>query len=293
MSPPLPKSALPSDLEPLLQLARFSFDWAPALCRADHGCVDYHRVWSMIRLLDMDGASPAGWSFLQRELRKLAHREPPRILISGGADTGLMAVVASALDGNRIQPEIVFIDRCETTVAQNRLFARHRNLDVQFHVGDVRSLDCGPVDAVVAHSFLVFFDDDGRRDVVKTWSRLLKPGGVLLMSNRLAREADASRQVSTTTTTDTRLSNLRQKALAAGWDSRDLETLIELARRFWSIENRKLADAELRTCLLEAGLDLETLAYDHEDLPTGPRGHLHPKRQRAEIVARKPVCLVP
>ncbi|HWS75504.1 MAG TPA: hypothetical protein VN324_10230 [Quisquiliibacterium sp.] len=90
-------SSLPaSSFEPLDRLARFSWDWAPALCQPGHGCQDYHRSWSLVRLLELGGAMPAGVAFFQRELGALAKAGRRRVLVSGGADTGLMAVVVSA-----------------------------------------------------------------------------------------------------------------------------------------------------------------------------------------------------
>lgn len=44
-------------LEPLEELAWFAFENADALCDPSIGCRDYHRFWSMVRLLDMDGLS--------------------------------------------------------------------------------------------------------------------------------------------------------------------------------------------------------------------------------------------
>lgn len=285
-------STTPSDIEPLCQLARFAFDWAPSLCDPTHGCTDYHRSWSAIRLFSLDAAVPAGWPFFHRQLQALAEGNPaPRVLISGGADTGLMAIVASAYAGTGVMPEVIFTDRCATTVEQNRLYAKHLGLNASFLVGDIRSLDCPPVDAVVAHSFLIFFDEESRRQVVANWGRLLKPGGVLLMSNRLglkppeeARERDAVDH-------EPRLAVLRKNALAGGWRATEVDLLVELARSMWNEPEKKHFTAEhLQVCLEAAGLCLETLDYDASSQASGPRALRRggTSRPRAEIVARKP-----
>lgn len=286
----MPHSApLPADLEPLDRLARFAFDHAPSLCRPEHGCTDYHRVWSAIRLFDLGGATPAGWPFFRRELQALATDRPLRVLLSGAADTGLASIVAAALPPERAL--IVLTDRCETPIAQNRQFAQALGRPIECHVGDVRALACDPVDAVLAHSFLVFFDPEERQRVVDAWARVLAPGGRLLMSNRLVARGAAVRPPPDTAAALARLPALREKAAAAGWNPVDCDLLAEAAGRFWTRSLlAPLTESGLRDLLSNAGLELVALDYDDSETPTGPmsRRHRTRERARAEIVARKP-----
>lgn len=277
-----------SDFEPLAALARFAWENAPRLCDPAHACAGYHRLWSMIRLLELDGAPPAGAGFFRHELERLPGA--PRILISGAADSGLVALVAAGLGTRMDTATLVVADRCATPLEQNRRFAAARGLRVELRQGDVRALDCAPVDAVVAHTFLPFFAAAVQAEVVQTWARLLKPGGRLLMSNRLATERGLPPPRPDAAVTAARLERLRQGASAAGWEGSELAVLLELAEEFWNDASRhRLAEAELREILQAAGLELETLAYEDVVLPTGPLGHLAAGRRRADIVARKPV----
>jgi len=280
---------IPSDLEPLDRLARFAFERAPSLCRPEHGCTDYHRVWSAIRLFDLGGATPAGWPFFRRELQALPADRPLRVLLSGAADTGLASIVAAALPPERAL--IVLTDRCETPIAQNQRFAQALGRPLECHVGDVRALACDPVDAVLAHSFLVFFEPQARQQVVDAWARALRPGGRLLMSNRLVAGGAAVRPPPDTDAAIARLPALRERAAAAGWNATECDLLAEAAARFWTRSLlAPLTETALRGLLSGAGLELLALEYDDSEAPTGPmsRRHRSRERARAEIVARKP-----
>lgn len=243
-----------------------------------------------MRLFDQEGASPLGWPFLQRELRRIQQDTPTRILISGSADTGLMGIVASALP-EAAEAQIVLAERCETTISQNRLFARHLQREVEFHLGDVRELDCAPVDAVIAHTFLVYFDDAGQRDVMRAWARCLKPGGVVLMSNRLAPEHLPPRTRVDDAVVAERLPVIRERAQAVGWGPADLDALSEVAREFWAMpQSRPITERQMRDNLAQAGLEVVSLEYD-DGAAIGPmsRRHATSGYRRAEIMARKPV----
>lgn len=281
-----PVNLTPASIEPLARLARFSFDWASTLCCAEHGCADYHRAWSALRLLELDGAVPAGWRFFHDALGKLPEGNNPRVLVSGSADTGLTAIAAFALPGARI----VVADRCATTLEQNRLFARHLGREFELHQGDLQALDCAPVDAVLAHSFLIFFTPAQQREVVNTWRRVLKPGGVLLMSNRLTTATTPTLPRHTEAELEARLVRLADRAASLGWAGADIEALRTTAQRFWSQPGSpRMAEAQLRALLDEGGFDLLQLDYDDSKAPSGPRSQTHAaqKGYRAEIIARR------
>jgi len=183
---PFSHSVIQSEIEPLDRLARFSWDWAPLLCDPEHGCCDYHRSWSSVRLLQQGGSLPAGMEFFQRELSSLIELNRKRVLISGAADTGLMTLVCRIFKEFDAVPEVVLIDRCLTTVTQNRLMASYLGLEADIRQGDIRTINCDPVDAVIAHSFLGFFPEPARQQVINAWGRVLSPGGKVLMSTMLA-----------------------------------------------------------------------------------------------------------
>lgn len=273
--------------EPLSRLARFAFDWAPVLCCPTHGCTTYHRVWSALRLVESGGALPAGQAFFHAQLRTLG--ADARVLISGGADTGLLTLAASAFDDRNDLPTFVFADRCETTVMQNRLLARSLGLRLDARAADIREFDCAPVDAVLAHSFLIFFDADGQDAVVRNWSRLLKPGGRLLMSNRLSdHDAERSRERDPVDI-GIKLRALDAKLSTLDWPAADRDALRSLATELWSAPKRgPLSRHGLLDQLARAGLELESLESTEAD-GQGPVGFFSRATRRSQIVARKPV----
>lgn len=285
-------SSLPaSSFEPLDRLARFSWDWAPALCQPGHGCQDYHRSWSLVRLLELGGAMPAGVAFFQRELGALANAGRRRVLVSGGADTGLMAVVVSAYREVGVDPEIVFADRCETTCTQNHLFARELGLEVEIRRCDITAIDCAPVDAIVAHSFLPFFEGPLRQQVVQAWARVMRPGGALLISNAIAEDEAQWAQVRDPEKIEARRRTLEQAAIRAGYDAPTAALMAATAARFWHssrVRPPALTEANLRAGLGLAGFDVRAFDARVRMPAEGPSAMVFSgadKRPRAEIVA--------
>jgi SAM-dependent methyltransferase len=226
--------------------------------------------------------------------RRSLSPEPLRVLISGAADTALTAIVAHAFrDPDTVR--IVLAERCETTVQQNRLFARHLGIGLEVHPGDIRELDCAPVDAIVAHSFLNYFDDTQRDELACAWMRVLKPGGVVLLSNRLERaphaapDAPARADICTEGSAE-RLARLEARARTLHWSGADLDQLAQTALEFWRIPARRSVTEQAALGTLErAGFELLGLDYvddvsdDPGSRPRGKSGH-----PRAEIVARRP-----
>lgn len=220
-------------VEPLAQLARFSYDWAPTLCDPEHGCCDYHRGWSSVRLLEQDGALPAGEAFFTTQLRQIAGQGKLRVLLSGAADTGLAALVLRALRPVGCEPEIVMIDRCRTTVEQNRLFAQHQGFSIELHQGDaVTFVGSAPVDAIVAHSFLGFIPPDLRPTLIQSWSRMLRPGGRLLMSHRFGADDSVLAPPKPEDLARRKLA-LQGIARAKGWSEPANAELCEVAAGLW------------------------------------------------------------
>lgn len=274
--------------EPLAELAAFAFDWAHCLCDPQTGCLGYHRAWSIVRHIETGGALPAGQAFFGKALRGLARDGRIRVLLSGSADTGLAAMVLQELRPHGIEPQIVLVDRCLTTLEQNRLFARHAGLDLQTVQMDAADLRIAPVDAIIVHSFLGFFAPEARQAVVDMWARNLAPQGRVLISNRLSTGQTAPRPAADPVDLARRKDEIAANARAHGYPAPRAAAIAEAAEVLWQIRlgNPQLGEAELLQLLARAGLVVERMEKD-------PSGHtVSPiimqsdarRRDRAEMV---------
>lgn len=277
------KTANAGVVEPLEALGRFAWDWAEILCDKTHGCADYHRMWTLVRLLESDGALPAGSAFFDAELPKAARDGTARVLVSGGADTGLMTLAVNACARADVTPEIVMMDRCETPITQCRLFARQIGVAFDGFKGTLDTLDIVPVDAIVAHSFLAFIPQEARPALFQAWSRHLRPGGRVLMSQRLLapgavydRERPADKIAA------------RRADLAAAFEDQtflnaDVEQFLSAAERLWLHEmgGNGVSQEQIAGLCADSGLVIETIAFD------GDAGSVSPFALKSEAVKRR------
>jgi hypothetical protein len=275
-------------IEPLSALARFSFDWAPTLCNPDHGCTDYHRMWSMVRLLESDGALPEGSAFFDAELPKVARDGTARIILSGGADTGLMTLAVNACGRAGITPEITMIDRCATPLQQCSLFARQIGVTFQPIQGTLDKLDVAPADAILAHSFMPFLPRELWGDLFANWSRNLRHGGRVLMSQRLvppggAYVKDLSPEI---------LQARAQKLVTAFRHLKpvgvDEDALIEAAKRLWhhNLSGRGVSEQDIHDLCAGSDLSVEKITVEEDQTSVSP------SVASKSIVGRKRVGIV-
>ncbi|HVZ43457.1 MAG TPA: class I SAM-dependent methyltransferase [Ramlibacter sp.] len=279
------------DFEPLERLARFAWDWAPALCDPAHGCLDYHRSWSLVRLLELGGAVPSGSAFFQREIAALAREGGRRVLISGGADTGVTSLVVDAFRAAQAEPDLVFVDRCRTPCWQNRLFARERGSGWEVLNMDAQDIDCAPVDAVVAHSFLHLLDARVRTGVLAAWARVVKPGGRVLLSCALSAGEDDWVRTKDAELIGERRMSLERAAGAAGFAPAQAREIAAAAARFWATSPGRppaLTRENVRASLQNAGFELVSIDTSPIASVKGPLAVTTREtspRERAEIVA--------
>jgi len=278
-------------IEPLEQLAKLAWEQAPTLCDPQLGCCDYHRCWSLVRWLNQDGALPANNQFYLEELGALAEQGRTRVLISGAADTGLMAMVLAAYGRHNMTPDIVLVDQCRTPVAQCRRFAEQLGLTAELLERDVRTLQTRPVDAVVAHSFLHFFTGDERQAVTGSWRRLLKPGGRLILSNSLAISESSGPPARSHGEIVSQAGRLVEKARRLGFERNETAELTDALVRFWQ-QNRwqkpYITEANLRELLTTAGFSVDSFSVDSSPgaAPSRAFDRQSPRR-RVQISARR------
>lgn len=279
-------------LEPLGDLAQFAWELAPKLCKPEHGCIDYHRSWGLVRLLLGDGRLPAGEVFFKRELAGIVNQGGRRILVSGGADSGLSAMVLKVCRAVGVEPDIVFTDRCATACELNARMAVATRARIQVVQGDVCDLDIAPVDAVVAHSFLHFFEGDKRQAVLDAWHRNCKTGARALISNVLkANESDWMTHKSAQALQE-RSEQFLQCAKGAGYPLAVAQEMVQSAEKFWRISPGRppgLTESNLREGLELAGFGAISIQYSDAGVNNGPMAMV---RTRLDGKARAEICAV-
>lgn len=278
----------PIDFEPLRDLALFSWENAPHLC-SDDECCAYHRVWSLLRFLLSDGAAPVGRELVAHGLKPLlVAPEPPRILISGGADTGVTAMVASVFRGTAHNPKLTFVDRCATPAEQHKRLAAAAGLQIETETTDILNFDGGPFDAIVAHSFLGFIPEPDRPALFKHWAHLLKPAGRLVFSNNVAPDEGAQRHPKSPERAK-KLATLAQKAAASAGLNIDPDLLRQAVVEavVSNVARSILTEAACRKMLDDANFDLKFLAFYPKAVPSSP---LLKNKSQAERVTRVGFC---
>jgi SAM-dependent methyltransferase len=178
MEPALASLVDPFELD---ESAPIAWREAPGSCAAD--CRDYHRVWQYLRLLGIITTIRTNTAFLQHAFGELRARHP-RVLVSATADYGMLAQLHHAYGGHSL--DLTVVDRCPTSIALNQWYGDRVGRPVQGIVSDVLAFDTSrPFDLVTTHNFLARFDDEGRRRLLSTWFRLLRPGGVIVTTQRI------------------------------------------------------------------------------------------------------------
>ena len=167
--------------EPLQKLARFSYDWASTLCGPNSPCSQYHKIWSTVRQFESKGALPAASQLFREELEHSFINGHQSVLISGAADTALLAIVNDASRSMHSKPSITLLDRCMTPVEQNKLYARYLDIKGQFICDDAKGHYPSTYDIIMAHNFLLFFNPDDIHALMKAWSLALNSSGRIVM----------------------------------------------------------------------------------------------------------------
>lgn len=285
--------------EPLSNLARFAFDWADTLCDPDHGCRQYHKMWSVLRLVENNGALPAGGDFFQREMAAASIGGKVHILVSGGADAGLMALAIQGAKRERLEIRITAIDRCRTPLNQMLLYgaASGIQIDIVQDTIDRLSLD-GTVDAILGHSILPFIPAQLRLNVFTAWNAALRPGGRILLSQPFGRDFMPIENMWTPEQLERHKGIIEEKLdVSDSWATiGSRQAILDAAMEFWkasSMPRAKITEDELRLCAAQVGLTV----LKCDPAPISPSYSPSPfaKKQRTstspryEIVLEKPL----
>jgi SAM-dependent methyltransferase len=173
--------------EPLAESAPVAWSLAPALCAGDpaspESCLWYHRIWQYLRLLDIITSIRTNTPFLLGTLERLAPTHP-RVLIAGSADYGMLAHLRHAFGARPL--DVTLVDRCATSVRINQWYAERYGMALSAVCGDALAMESErPFDLVCTHNFVGRFDDARRQQLVDRWHALLRPGGVVITTQRV------------------------------------------------------------------------------------------------------------
>lgn len=186
-------SDMPQVPEPLLESAPLAHRWASALCTLDMStgasCEWYHGFWQYLRAMGLAPTLGEQGPFLLETLRPLARAGGhERVLVSACADYSLPAHVIHAYRRAGADLELVVVDRCETPLRLTRWYAEREGSSVVTHRENILSYQSAPpFSVIVANSVLGYFEPGTRPALFTAWGRLLRPGGVIILTNRFRR----------------------------------------------------------------------------------------------------------
>jgi SAM-dependent methyltransferase len=173
--------------EPLELSAPLARQLASRLCRKNpatgESCEWDHGFWQYLRILRLAASPKRQADFYREAFEQLADSSGsrPRILISGAADYGMLALVLEAFRERGIEPQVTVVDMCETPLALNRWFAERESIEIHTHCSDMLSYTSDvPFDLICAHSFFGQFSPAQRPALLTNWHTLLRPGGAVV-----------------------------------------------------------------------------------------------------------------
>ena len=174
-------------VEPLAESAPLAWAIAPRLCPGDpqspSACVWYHRVWQYLRLLGVITSIRTNSAFLTRTFDGLALSHP-RVLVSGSADYAMLAHLWHAYAGRPL--DVTVVDLCPTALYLNEWYAGRLGFRLStVHSDALEHMTNRPYDLVCTHNFVGRFDAAARRQLLARWAMLLRPGGVIVTTQRI------------------------------------------------------------------------------------------------------------
>lgn len=275
--------------EPLKELAWLVFETAEQSCDPTYGCVDYHKFWSVNRLLTTNGAAPRGLEFFAKNLAAMgADGDTARILLAGSADTGLPTLLANSAIKARRVPSITVVDRCPTPLAQIAELAKRTGLDITTVQGELDQVDHNSFDAAITHNVMLFNNDAARQDIYNKIAKGLKTGGRLLSTETICDSFGPRNHEKIERHLITLETVVGQHTL----DDKTARDVLDAARTYYSMVRRVAAypEQDMRRHVATAGLSL--LSFDTKAkssvLPKGAKAVMNSSVEYAFIASEKP-----
>lgn len=265
------RSAPRDDLEePLVESAWTARQVAQELCEGGgedgESCAWYHGAYPALRLLGVAATPERHAAFYRETLGTLAGRpDGGRVLVSGAADTALLAQVlrarreGAAAAAGAATLRLRVLDRCRTPLRLCRDYAERVGVPIETQQLDLlapaaREPPAEPSDLACTHSLLVLVPPAQRAELVAAWRALLRPGGRLVSTARIDPAPGPPR--ASAEQAEAFAARVREAAglAAPGASDADLDELAALARRYAErLASWPVASESALASLLEAG----------------------------------------
>ena len=277
-----------STIEDLPRIAAEAYALSARLCG---DCRNQHALWSYLRLSRASTGAEKQDSKLEAELRGFFAGGRTHVLIAGAQDTGLLALVARAGAGFRLN--ITVLDICGTPLELCGKLAGQWSLPIETVQQDLFDLDVEwRFDVVLVHGTLNFIAAERHAEVLRRLQRSLRPGGrmALLFNTSRAVAADLAAE-NHAEYADFVLSELKRLGIPLpDQEAAIRERLIDRARQREQ-RDRQFADSDEVVALVDAaGFDVVSCAPTSGELakPADALLKQFSKRRFMLIAAPKP-----
>jgi SAM-dependent methyltransferase len=128
---------------------------------------------------------PYAWERIEERTRRSGH-SPVRVLDAGSGVTFFPYLLSRRLD-----VEVTCVDNDQRLVSPHRQLRQRTGASVAFKAADLRRLPEPDACFDIAYCLSVLEHTAGRHDIVSELSRVLRPGGMLVVSFDIAPDADS------------------------------------------------------------------------------------------------------
>lgn len=179
--------------EPLAESAPLMYEMALQHCLPDsesgESCHYYHAAWQFLRALGLVKKLGGQSQFVVEVLSQLAAAgSSSRVLIAAAADYSMAAHVIHAYRASELA--LTLVDRCKTPLVMTSWYGSRVGLPITLVQDDLLAYEsAAPCDIVVTSSLLANFSGDERMELFRGFWQLLRPGGKLVFTNQIDREA--------------------------------------------------------------------------------------------------------
>jgi len=160
-------------------------------------CEWYHAAWQYCRLMGLIPSPDLHASFYAQLFNNTDNLNVYNILVSGTADYAILDHLIKSIPQNFVQKvSISILDVCRTPLEICKWYAGwyednfNIHLNIQYAQGNAFNTHYGnhTFDLITTYSFLSFFQADEQKKLIEEWYRILRPGGVVVTSNRISPE---------------------------------------------------------------------------------------------------------